>query len=114
MTRLLVFDSGIGGLSVAIEIRPMMDEAYDRKLHAAAEKWAEGMEAARADNPFGVQMGMTMLANTERGGMLTNAQVTGWLRDAGFEAARLIEPIGFNFVYVAATPPAAHRPGGSA
>ena len=68
----------------------------------------------RKFNPFGVQMGMTMLANTERGGMLTNAQVTGWLRDAGFEAARLIEPIGFNFVYVAATPPAAHRPGGSA
>ncbi len=69
----------------------------------------------RKFNPFGVQMGMTMLANTERGGMLTNAQVTGWLRDAGFEAARLIEPIGFNYVYVAARPavPAAHRTGGS-
>ncbi len=62
----------------------------------------------RKFNPFGVQMGMTMLANTERGGMLTNAQVTGWLRDTGFESGRLLEPIGFNFVYVAAKPPAAH------
>lgn len=60
----------------------------------------------RKHSPFGVQMGMTMLANTERGGIVTNEQVTGWLRDAGFSAARLLEPIGFNFVYVAAKPPA--------
>jgi ubiquinone/menaquinone biosynthesis C-methylase UbiE len=58
----------------------------------------------RKFNPFGVQMGMTMLASTERGGMLTHAQVVGWLRDAGFEAIRLMEPIGFNQVYVANTP----------
>ncbi len=58
----------------------------------------------RKFNPFGVQMGMTMLANTARGGILTNAQVTGWLRDAGFVDTRLIEPIGFNFVYVADRP----------
>jgi SAM-dependent methyltransferase len=58
----------------------------------------------RKFNPFGVQMGLTMLANTERGGMLTNAQVSGWLRDTGFEGIRMIEPIGFNFVYVASTP----------
>jgi hypothetical protein len=55
----------------------------------------------RKYNPFGVQMGLTMLANTERGGMLTNKQVSGWLRDASFEAIRLVEPIGFNHVYVA-------------
>ena len=55
----------------------------------------------RKFNPFGVQMGITMLANTERGGMLTHAQVSGWLRDAGFEAIRLLEPIAFNQVYVA-------------
>ena len=58
----------------------------------------------RKFNPFGVQMGMTMLASTARGGMLTHAQVSGWLRDAGFEAIRLTEPIGFNQVYVASRP----------
>jgi SAM-dependent methyltransferase len=58
----------------------------------------------RKYNPFGVQMGMTMLASTTRGGMLTHAQVSGWLRDAGFVAIRLMEPIGFNQVYVATTP----------
>ncbi len=58
----------------------------------------------RKHNPFGVQMGLTMLANTTRGGMLTNEQVCGWLNDAGFEATRLLEPIGFNYVYVASRP----------
>lgn len=58
----------------------------------------------RKFNPFGVQMGMTMLANTERGGRLTHAQVTGWIREAGFRNIRLVEPIGFNQVYVATAP----------
>jgi hypothetical protein len=55
----------------------------------------------RTQNPFGVQMGMTMLAATRRGGVLTHAQVHGWLRAAGLRAIRLLEPIGFNHVYVA-------------
>ena len=58
----------------------------------------------RKFNPFGVQMGLTMLANTERGGLVTNAQAVGWLRDAGFASIRLLEPIGFQFVYVADKP----------
>ncbi len=58
----------------------------------------------RKFNPFGVQMGMTMLANTRRGGRLTHGQVVGWLRDAGLRAIRLVEPIGFNQVYVADAP----------
>lgn len=58
----------------------------------------------RKFNPFGVQMGLTMLANTKRGGMLTNEQVRGWLHDAGFVGIRLLEPIGFNYVYVASRP----------
>ncbi|CAN5438536.1 hypothetical protein BH10ACT2_BH10ACT2_08200 [soil metagenome] len=58
----------------------------------------------RKYNPFGVQMGLTMLANTTRGCMLTNEQVCGWLRAAGFEALRLLEPIGFNYVYIATKP----------
>jgi SAM-dependent methyltransferase len=58
----------------------------------------------RKFNPFGVQMGMTMLANTQRGGRLTHEQVTGWLREAAFRNIRLVEPIGFNQVYVATAP----------
>lgn len=52
-------------------------------------------------NAFGVQMGMTMLANTERGGLLTHEQVHTWLAEQSLEAIRLLEPIGFNLVYVA-------------
>ena len=44
---------------------------------------------------------MTMLAATRRGGVLTHAQVHGWLQAAGLRAIRLLEPIGFNQVYVA-------------
>jgi ubiquinone/menaquinone biosynthesis C-methylase UbiE len=62
----------------------------------------------RKYNPFGVQMGITMLANTRRGGTLTHAQVRGWLHDAGFEAIRLVEPIGFNQVFVADRPEGDH------
>ena len=58
----------------------------------------------RKYNPFGVQMGLTMLANTQRGAMLTHKQVSLWLRNAGLEAIRLVEPIGFNHVYVAVKP----------
>ena len=55
----------------------------------------------RKMNAFGVQMGMTMLANTERGRMLTHAQMHGWLAAQPLEAIRMVEPIGFNLVYVA-------------
>ena len=58
----------------------------------------------RTANPFAVQMGLTMLASTERGGMLTHGQVRGWLHDAGLQAIRLLEPIGFNQVFVADAP----------
>lgn len=58
----------------------------------------------RKYNPFGVQMGLTMMANTERGGVVTNAQAVDWLSSTGFGAIRLIEPIGFTFVYVATKP----------
>ncbi len=52
-------------------------------------------------NAFGVQMGMTMLANTQRGRILTHEVMHDWLAAQPLEAVRLIEPIGFNFVYVA-------------
>lgn len=59
----------------------------------------------RKYNPFGVQMGMTMLANTRRGGLITHAQCSSWLHDTGFAAVRLLEPIAFNQAYVATRPP---------
>jgi SAM-dependent methyltransferase len=58
----------------------------------------------RTAQPFGVQMGLTMLANTRRGRTVTHSQAVGWLQTAGFQHVRLIEPIGFNFVYVATRP----------
>ena len=48
---------------------------------------------------------LTMLANTERGRVVTHSQAVGWQHAAGFEHVRLLEPIGFNFVYFANRPP---------
>jgi len=58
----------------------------------------------RTYNPFGVLMGVTMMAATERGFTFTHEQFVTWMREAGFEAVRLIEPIGFQQVYVATKP----------
>lgn len=55
-------------------------------------------------NPHAVVMGMTMMAATIAGFGPTNDEVATWLRDAGFEGIRLIEPIGFQFTYVASKP----------
>ena len=55
-------------------------------------------------SPHAVLMGMTMMANTVSGFPVTTRAATSWLRDAGFEAIRLIEPIGYQFVYVASKP----------
>ncbi|MEQ8516881.1 MAG: class I SAM-dependent methyltransferase, partial [Chromatocurvus sp.] len=52
-------------------------------------------------NPFGVQMGMTMLANTRHGQTLTHEQMVDWLREQSLVGIRLLEPIPFNTVYVA-------------
>jgi ubiquinone/menaquinone biosynthesis C-methylase UbiE len=58
----------------------------------------------RKRNPFGVLMGLTMIASTTSGNTLTHAQVHGWLRATGFEAIRLVEPIGSNQLFVASRP----------
>ena len=55
-------------------------------------------------NPHAVLMGMTMMASTVNGFGVTTETATGWLRDAGFEAIHLIEPIGFQFAFVAFKP----------
>ena len=55
-------------------------------------------------NPHAVLMGMTMMASTVNGFTVTTEAATAWLHNAGFEAVRLIEPIGFQFAYVASKP----------
>jgi SAM-dependent methyltransferase len=58
----------------------------------------------RKFNPFGVLMGLTMIAATRRGSTFTNEEVSEWILAAGFRGIRLIEPIGFNQMYVAEKP----------
>ena len=58
----------------------------------------------RKFNPFGVLMGVTMMASTIHGFTFTNEQYVDWMLDAGFTGIRMIEPIGFNHVYIARKP----------
>jgi SAM-dependent methyltransferase len=62
------------------------------------------VDPERKLNSHGVLMGMTMMASTVNGFPLSNEQAVGWLGDAGFEAVRLVEPIGYQFFYVATRP----------
>ena len=62
------------------------------------------VDIERKRNPHGVLMGTTMMASTVNGFPIGNDQVTSWLRETGFEALRLVEPIGFQFTYVASKP----------
>jgi len=55
-------------------------------------------------NPFGVLMGLTMVAATARGRAFTPAEARSLLADRGFARIRLLEPIGFNQVFVATKP----------
>ena len=55
-------------------------------------------------SPHSVLMGMTMMASTVHGFGITASQVADWLKDAGFEHLRLIEPIGHQFAYAASKP----------
>ena len=55
-------------------------------------------------NPHAVLMGLTMMASTVNGFPITSQQAAAWLSEAGFEAVRLVEPIGFQLAYVAAKP----------
>ena len=68
----------------------------------------------RALEPHALMMGVTMMASTRHGRVFRYADLARELRDAGFEALRLIEPIGFQMVAVGslASPPA-HRPRGA-
>ena len=59
-------------------------------------------ERARAGHAL--MMGVTMMASTRHGRVPTAAEAAAGLRDAGFEAIRLIEPIGFQLVFTATKP----------
>jgi SAM-dependent methyltransferase len=52
-----------------------------------------------------LMMGVTMMASTVHGEALSYGDVADRLRLAGFEAVRLIEPIGFQEAFVASKPP---------
>ncbi|MGD9995481.1 MAG: methyltransferase [Ilumatobacteraceae bacterium] len=84
--------------------RALVGRAFDALAPGGQVVIADYFTDDRRRQAFGVQMGLTMLANTERGRMVTHSQAVGWLRAAGFVQIRLLEPIGFNFVYVATRP----------
>ena len=60
-------------------------------------------------SPHSVLMGMTMMASTVHGFGITAAETAEWLREAGFESLRLIEPIGNQCVYTATKPRRSHQ-----
>ena len=55
-------------------------------------------------SPQGVLMGATMAACTRQGAAYTYERMSGWLRGAGFDSIRLIEPIGAQQIFVATKP----------
>jgi precorrin-6B methylase 2 len=69
------------------------------------------VDPERKLNPHAVLMGATMMASTIHGNGFTTDEYAGWLRDAGFEAVRLIEPIAFQQQLVADKPRARERGG---
>jgi len=58
----------------------------------------------RSQASHALMMGVTMMASTRRGATHTHGQIGAWLREAGFDAIRIIEPIGFQEVFVASRP----------
>ena len=62
------------------------------------------VDPERKFNPHGVLMGTTMMASTLEGFTFTHGQFSEWIREAGFEAVRLIESIGFQQQFVATKP----------
>ena len=67
----------------------------------------------RSQAGHALMMGVTMMASTRHGGTSTYGEVAELLRSTGFEQIRLIEPIGFQEVFVAtkcAVPSTVERP----
>jgi SAM-dependent methyltransferase len=59
----------------------------------------------RAHAGHALMMGVTVMASTRRGGVPTFGEAADWLRTSGFESVRLIEPIGYQYAFVARKPP---------
>ncbi len=72
------------------------------------------VDRQRSQAGHALMMGVTMMANTRAGRTLSYGEVYAQLDAAGFERIRLIEPIGFQELFVATRPPALHRTKGSA
>lgn len=62
------------------------------------------VDPERKMNPHAVLMGATMMASTVHGNGFTTDEYAGWVRGAGFEAVRMIEPIGFQQQLIASKP----------
>lgn len=58
----------------------------------------------RAHAGHALMMGVTMMASTRHGRALSHGDVADRLRTAGFERVRLLEPIGFQELFVATRP----------
>ncbi len=85
--------------------RHLVERAFDALVPEGRLLLADYfVDNERKFNPHGVLMGTTMMTSTRDGFTITVDQATGWLWEAGFEALRLIEPIGFQYVYVASKP----------
>lgn len=66
-------------------------------------------DGGRAMHPFGVLMGATMMASTERGGPIRHAWVGDWMTEAGLGGIRLVEPIAAQQVLVGRRPDEGER-----
>ncbi len=67
-------------------------------------------DESRSHAAHALMMGATMMASTRQGTVFTSGQVGDWLNDAGFADIRLIEPIGFQLVFVGTKPQGAPSP----
>lgn len=84
--------------------RRLIGRAHDALRPEGRVVLADYFVDALKANPHAVLMGLTMMASTVNGFPITSQQAAAWLSEAGFEAVRLIEPIGFQLAYVAAKP----------
>lgn len=71
------------------------------------------VDRQRSQAGHALMMGVTMMANTRAGRTLSYGDVYALLDAAGFERIRLIEPIGFQELFVATRPPTVHLTKGS-
>ena len=85
--------------------RRLIERAFDALAPGGRVLLADYFpDMERKFNPHAVLMGTTMMASTVRGFTFTHKDFSEWLVDAGFEALRLVEPIGFQQTFVASKP----------